>query len=43
MTERREDEYGNELIYQLATGNEFYDFLMRIKEEKALGNQKFRY
>ena len=38
-----EDENGNELIYQLATGNEFYDFLMRIKEEKALGNQKFRY
>ena len=30
-------------IYQLATGNEFYDFLMRVKEEKELGNQKFRY
>ncbi len=38
-----EDEYGNEVIYQLATGDEFYDFLMRIKEEKELGNQKFRY
>jgi len=38
-----EDKYGNELIYQLTTGNEFYDFLMRVKEERELGKQRFRY
>lgn len=38
-----EDEHGNELIFQLVTGEEFYNFLMRVKNEKLSGTQKYRY
>lgn len=38
-----EDDYGNELIFQIRTGEELYDYFVHMKEEAEKGIRRFRY
>ena len=38
-----EDDSGNELIFQIRTGEELYDYFVHMKEEFERGIRRFRY
>ena len=38
-----EDDYGDELIFQIRTGEELYDYFVHMKEELERGIRRFRY
>lgn len=38
-----EDDYGDELTFQIRTGEELYDYFVHMKEEAENGIRRFRY